>query len=76
MVFINVNNVENKNQLIYQSAHNQLVATALANKIAKSINPNFRIGSMLGAGKYYPYSCNPEDVLEAINHDRDDYLFL
>lgn len=73
--FINVNNVENKNQLIYKAAHNQLVASALVKKIAKSINPKFQIGSMLGAGKYYPYSCNPEDVLKAINHDRDDYLF-
>ncbi len=73
--FVNVNGLENKDQVIYQAAHYQLVANALVKKIAKSINPNFQIGSMLGAGKYYPYSCNPEDVLEGIHRDREDYLF-
>lgn len=73
--FINVEGREDKNQIIYQSGHHQLVATALAKKIAKEINPNFQIGAMLGAGKYYPYSCNPEDIFEGIKRDRADYLF-
>ena len=30
---------------------------------------------MLAAGQYYPYSCDPDDVWEAFNMDRDNYFF-
>lgn len=53
------------NQIVYNAAHNQLVASACAVRIGKKINPNFRIGCMMAAGSFYPYSCNPNDVMEA-----------
>ena len=39
-----------KKQVKYQAAHHQLVASALATKIAHEINPEFKIGCMLAAG--------------------------
>lgn len=53
---------ENKAQVKYTAAHHELVASALATKVAKEINPEFQIGCMLAAGQYYPDSANPLDV--------------
>lgn len=67
---------ENKHQSIYQGAHHQLVASALATKIAHTIDPNNKIGCMLAAGSVYPYTCAPEDVLEAQKASREMYFFI
>ena len=53
------------NQIVYNAAHNQLVASACAVRIGKKNQPEFRIGCMMAAGSFYPYSCNPNDVMEA-----------
>ena len=67
---------ENRKQEQYQAAHHELVASALATKLAHEINPEFKIGCMLAAGNFYPYSCNPEDVWEGIKKDRENYFFI
>ena len=67
---------ENEEQVKYQAAHNELVASAMATKIAHQINPEFKIGCMLAAGQFYPYSCNPEDVWSSIEKDRENYFFI
>lgn len=66
---------ENQEQVKYQAAHNELVASALATKLAREINPECQIGCMLAAGKVYPYSCNPEDVWAGLKKDRENYFF-
>lgn len=68
---------ENENPLAvkYQAAHNELVASALATKLAHEISPDYQIGCMLAAGSVYPYSCNPEDVWAGIQKDRENYFF-
>lgn len=66
---------ENVLAVKYQAAHNELVASALATRLAHEINPDFRIGCMLAAGSVYPYSCNPEDVWAGIQKDRENYFF-
>lgn len=60
----------------YQAAHNELVASAYAVRLAHEINPAFRVGCMLAAGSVYPYSCRPEDVWESIKKDRENYFFI
>lgn len=60
----------------YQAAHNELVASAYAVKLAREINPRFRVGCMLAAGSVYPYSCRPEDVWESMKKDRENYFFI
>lgn len=34
------------------------------------------IGCMLAAGMTYPYTSNPDDVMEAMNKDRDSFFFI
>lgn len=67
---------ENEEQVKYQAAHHELVASALATKLAHEINPNNQIGCMFAAGSVYPYSCHPEDVFEALEKDRENYFFV
>ena len=67
---------DNKLQVQYQAAHNELVASALATKLAHDINPENKVGCMLAAGDYYPYSCKPEDVFAALGKDRENYFFI
>ena len=67
---------EKQIQVKYQAAHHELVASALAVKLAHQINPNFQIGCMLAAGSVYPYSCHPGDVWESMQKDRDNYFFI
>ena len=57
----NENNEENR----YQAMHHQLVASALAVKLAHEIDPNNQIGCMLAYHNGYPYTCHPEDILFA-----------
>lgn len=67
---------ENRSAVLYQAAHHELVASALATKLAHEIDPENKIGCMLAGGQYYPYSCKPEDVWEAMVKDREGYFFL
>ncbi|WP_161979117.1 6-phospho-beta-glucosidase [Streptococcus sp. S784/96/1] len=62
--------------LKYQAAHHQLVASALATKIAHDIDENNQVGCMLAGGSHYPYSCRPKDYLEAIHRDNGEYFFI
>lgn len=67
---------ENVNQVKYQAAHNELVASAMATRLAHEIDPECKVGCMLAAGNFYPYSCNPDDVWKAMEKDRDNYFFI
>ncbi|MDG0795481.1 6-phospho-beta-glucosidase [Pectobacterium punjabense] len=67
---------ENQEQVKYQAAHHELVASALATKIAHEVNPNNQIGCMLAGGNFYPWSCKPEDVWAALNKDRENLFFI
>ncbi|MBH8452816.1 family 1 glycosylhydrolase, partial [Acinetobacter baumannii] len=61
---------------MYQAIHHQLVASALATKIAHEINPQNQVGCMLAGGNFYPYSCKPEDVWMALEKDRENLFFI
>lgn len=67
---------ENKEEIKYQAAHHQLVASALTTKIAHEIDPENKVGCMLAGGSHYPYTCRPEDYQEAIKRDREGYFLL
>lgn len=66
---------EDKKQVTYQAAHNELVASALATKIGHEIDENNMIGCMLLGGATYPYTSNPKDVFAAYERDRANYFF-
>lgn len=67
---------ENEEQVKYQAAHHELVASALAVQMAHEINPENQVGCMFAAGSAYPYSCRPEDVWEALRTDQENYFFV
>ena len=46
----------------YQAAHHELLASAIATKIAHEVDPENQVGCMLAAGSNYAYTCKPEDV--------------
>lgn len=72
VVFRNENNPE---ECMYNTVHNQLVASALAVDKGHKINPDFKIGCMIAFVPLYPYSCKPDDVMYAAEAMRDRYLF-
>jgi len=67
---------ENREQVKYQAAHHELVASSIATKIAHEIDPENKVGCMLAAGNVYPYSCNPNDVMNSISKNREQYFFI
>ncbi len=60
---------ENREAVVIQAVHHELVASALAVKIAHEINPAMKVGCMLAMVPVYPFSCNPQDMVLA-----DDYM--
>lgn len=67
---------EDEVKIKYQAAHHELIASALATKLAHEIDPQNQIGCMFAAGSVYPYSCHPRDVWEATKRDRESYFFI
>lgn len=67
---------EDREQVKYQAAHHELIASARAVKLAHEMMPGCMVGCMLAAGQFYPYTCAPADVYEAMERDRDNYFFI
>ena len=67
---------ENEDLVKYQAAHHELVASAIATKIAHEVDPENKVGCMLAAGQYYPHTCHPRDYWEALQEDRENYFFI
>lgn len=67
---------ENQEQVKYQAAHHELLASALAIKIAHEVNPDNQVGCMLAGGNFYPRTCKPEDVWTALEKDRENLFFI
>ena len=63
---------DDKEKLMYQASHYELVASAKAVKIAHDIDPTLKVGCMMAMTPIYPYSCSPDDMLQSIgaNHKR------
>lgn len=66
---------ENEKEVMYQAAHHELVASALAVSKGKEINPDFQIGAMIAFLPVYPYSCHPEDIMLAEESMRTRFFF-
>ena len=49
----------------YEALHNQFIASAKAVTLAHEIDPANKVGCMVASAATYPYSCDPDDVLEA-----------
>ncbi|MGB9098232.1 6-phospho-beta-glucosidase [Erwinia sp.] len=67
---------EDQAQVKYQAAHHELLASALATKIAHEVNADNQVGCMLAGGNFYPRTCKPEDVWAALEKDRENLFFI
>lgn len=67
---------DNKEFLMYQAAHYELVASAKAVKAAHAINKDMMVGCMIAMTPIYPYSNKPEDIMMALKaeHERNYYM--
>lgn len=75
IVFDETDGKEDRERIKYMAAHHELLASALAVKLAHEIMPASKIGCMLAAGNFYPYTCKPEDIFDSLEKDRDNYFF-
>lgn len=66
---------EDRLRTVYQAAHYEFVASAMTVKLGHEINPDFKIGCMVAATPVYPRTCNPDDVLLAMEEDRKNLFF-
>lgn len=62
-------------QEIYQAAHHQFVASALAVKAGHEEIPESQIGCMIVSMITYPFSSKPEDMFAALSQDRKTLFF-
>ncbi len=67
---------ENKDEIKYIASYHELLASAEATKLAHEIDPENKVGCMMAGGDYYPYSCNPADVLKARQEERKNYFMI
>ena len=56
---------EDREQKIYQTMHNQCVASAMVVGYLHKVDPDAKIGCMIAKTPSYPATCRPEDVLKA-----------
>ena len=66
---------ENLLQRMYQAAHHQFVASALAVKYIHQHSNHAKVGAMIAYKTVYPYTCNPKDVIAAEKEKRKEYFF-
>ncbi len=60
---------------LYQAIHHEMVASALAVKIAHEINPEFQVGCMILSMPVYPLSPDPDDVIKAMEESHLHDMF-
>ena len=66
---------DNREELMYQVVHHELVASAIVVDKGHQINPDFKIGCMLACVPIYPYSCNPNDMMQSVTQMHQRYMF-
>ena len=78
-VFVSAGIIEenhpNLEQVRWQSAHHQFVASALATKYCHEIIPNSKVGCMISYQLLVPYSCHPDDIQKTTEEQRTSLLF-
>lgn len=67
---------EDEEAIKYKAAHHELVASALATKIAHEIDPENQVGCMLASGQFYPNSPHPKDVRKAQTENQKNFFFV
>ncbi len=66
---------ENPKEVMYRAGHNELVAAAKAVAAGHRINPDMKIGCMCSFVPIYPFSCKPDDIMEAETAMHERFFF-
>ncbi len=72
---INTPKEELSDQDLFQAAHHELVASALATKIAHEMVPDAKVGCMVISMPIYPLTPDPADVLAVMQADHANLMF-
>ena len=72
---INTPKEELTEQELYQAAHHELVASALATKIAHEIIPDAKVGCMILSMPTYPLTPSPDDMIQVMEDEHKNYFF-
>jgi len=72
---VRIDTGDNREQIIWQTAHHLFLASAKAVILGHKINPNFQIGCMICMPMFYPETCKPEDQMKAMESNDSVYLF-
>lgn len=70
-----MNSPENNEQTRFQALHHQFVASAQAVRLAKKINPHFKVGCMIATMISYPLTCHPLDVWANYQNEQMKNMF-
>ena len=62
-------------QDLYQAAHHELVASALATKIGHEMMPDAMTGCMILSMPTYPLTPSPDDVIAAMDAEHRNYFY-
>ncbi len=60
---------------LYQAVHHELVASALATKLAHEIMPGAKVGCMILSMPTYPLTPDPADVVAVMQADHQNMMF-
>ncbi len=60
---------------LYQAIHHELVASALATRIAHEVMPEAKVGCMVISMPIYPLTPNPDDVVAVMHADHANLMF-
>ena len=63
-------------QNLFQAHHHIFVASAKTVLLGHEINPQNQIGMMVSYTPSYPMTCRPEDVMEAIQFNRQKHFYM
>lgn len=66
---------DNLLQRMYQAAHHQFIASALAVKYIHCHSKHAKVGAMIAYKTIYSHTCNPKDVIATENEKRKEYFF-
>ncbi len=72
---IRFSQMDNPKKVLYQAVHHELVASAIVVEKGHAINPEFKIGCMCAFVPFYPYSCNPDDIMMALESMHERFYF-
>lgn len=75
LTFNSLGILSDRNEDVYQAVHHQLLASAIAKKIALNYSSDILVGTMLSDKIAHPATCKPGDVLFSLRKNQMQFFF-